>query len=86
MGWLLKTLSKLWNVTILILVLLNILGSIFSDQVRGNIVTLVDTISSSGLQGLAVAIFLLYIMRKVPSHFCILVKAKGFNKEFWDSL
>ena len=26
MGWLLKTLSKLWNVTILILVLLNILG------------------------------------------------------------
>ena len=86
MGWLLKTLSKLWSVTILILVLLNILGSIFSDQVRSNVVTLVDTISSSGLQGLVVAIFLLYIMRKVPSHFGILVKAKGFNKEFWNSL
>ena len=86
MGRLLKTLNKLWNVTILILVLLNILGLIFLDHVRSNVVTLVDTISSSGLQGLAVAIFLLYIMRKVPSHFGILVKAKGFNKEFWDSL
>ena len=86
MGWLLKTLNKLWNVTILILVLLNILGLIFLDHVRSNVVTLVDTISSSGLQGLAVAIFRLYIIRKVTSHFGILIKTKGFNKEFWDSL
>ena len=49
MGWLLKTLNKLWNVTILILVLLNILGLIFLDHVRSNVVTLVDTISFSGL-------------------------------------
>ena len=86
MGRLLKTLSKLLSVITLILILLIILGSIFSDQVRSNVVTLVDILGSSGLQGLAVAIFLLYMMRKVPSQFGKLIKAKGFNKKFWDSL
>ena len=86
MGRLLKTLSKLLSVITLILILLIILGSIFSDQVRNNVVTLVDILGSSGLQGLAVAIFLLYMMREVPSQFGKLIKAKGFNKKFWDSL
>mgnify|MGYP001047170303 CR=1 FL=1 len=86
MGWLLKTLSKLLSVITLILFLLIILGSIFSDQVRSNVVTLVDILGSSGLQGLAVAIFLLYLMRDTPKDIYKLIKAKGFNKKFWDSL
>ena len=83
---LLKTLSKLLSLITLIIILLIILGSIFTYQVRSNVVALVDDLSSSGLTGLAVTILLLYMLRDVPSKFYKLIKAKGFNKKFWESL
>ena len=82
----LKTVSKLFTMGALIIILLVILGSIFTQQVRINVVTLVDDLSSSGLTGLAVTILLLYMFKDVPSQFYKLIKAKGFNKKFWDSL
>ena len=86
MEQLLKTLSKLLSLITLIIILLIILGSIFTHQVRSNVAALVDALSSSGLIGLAVTLILLYMFRDVPSKFYKLIKAKGFNKEFWDSL
>ena len=82
----LKTVSKLFTIGALIIILLVILGSIFTQQVRSNVVTLADDLSSSGLTGLAVTILLLYMFKDVPSQFYKLIKAKGFNKKFWDSL
>ena len=82
----LKTVSKLFTMGTLIIILLVILGSIFTQQVRSNVVTLADDLSSSGLTGLAVTILLLYMFKDVPSQFYKLIKAKGFNKKFWDSL
>jgi|TARA_B000000477_G_C5868971_1_gene132871 hypothetical protein len=82
----LKTVSKLFTMGALIIILLVILGSIFTQQVRSNVVTLADDLSSSGLTGLAVTILLLYMFKDVPSQFYKLIKAKGFNKKFWDSL
>ena len=87
MEQLLKTLSKLVKVATLVIILLVILGSIFTHQVRSNVViALVDDLSSSGLYGLAVALMLLYLMRDTPRDIYKLIKAKGFNKKFWDSL
>ena len=82
----LKTVSKLFTMGALIIILLVILGSIFTQQVRSNVVALADNLSSSGLVGLAVTILLLYMFKDVPSQFYKLIKAKGFNKKFWDSL
>jgi len=82
----LKTVSKLFTMGTLIIILLVILGSIFTQQVRSNVVALADNLSSSGLVGLAVTILLLYMFKDVPSQFYKLIKAKGFNKKFWDSL
>tara|TARA_B100001063_G_C16256934_1_gene308072 strand:+ start:230 stop:490 length:261 start_codon:yes stop_codon:yes gene_type:complete len=82
----LKTVSKLFTMGTLIIILLVILGSIFTQQVRSNVVALADDLSSSGLIGLAVTILLLYMLKDVPSQFYKLIKAKGFNKKFWDSL
>ena len=86
MGQLLKILSKLVQVATLVIILLVILGSIFTHQVRSNVIALVDNLSSSGLYGLAVALMLLYLMRDTPRDIYKLIKAKGFNKKFWDSL
>ena len=82
----LKTVSKLFTMGALIIILLVILGSIFTQQVRSNVVALADNLSSSGLVGLAVTILLLYMFKDVPRQFYKLIKAKGFNKKFWDSL
>ena len=82
----LKTVSKLFTMGALIIILLVILGSIFTQQVRSNVVALADNLSSSGLVGLAFTILLLYMFKDVPSQFYKLIKAKGFNKKFWDSL
>ena len=86
MEQLLKTLSKLVKVVTLVIILLIILGSIFTHHIRSNVIALVDNLSSSGLYGLAVALILLYLMRDTPKDIYKLIKAKGFNKKFWDSL
>ena len=86
MGQLLKTVNKVLNVGVLIIILLIIFGSIFTQYVRSNVEALIDNLSSSGLTGLAVAILLLYMFKDVPSQFFKLIKAKGFNKKFWDSI
>ena len=86
MGQLLKTVNKVLNVGVLIIILLIIFGSIFTQYVRSNVESLIDNLSSSGLTGLAVAILLLYMLKDVPSQFFKLIKAKGFNKKFWDSI
>ena len=86
MGQLLKTVNKVLNVGVLIIILLIIFGSIFTQYVRSNVEALIDNLSSSGLTGLAVAILLLYMLKDVPSQFFKLIKAKGFNKKFWDSI
>ena len=86
MGQLLKTVNKVLNVGVLSIILLIIFGSIFTQYVRSNVEALIDNLSSSGLTGLAVAILLLYMLKDVPSQFFKLIKAKGFNKKFWDSI
>ena len=86
MDQLLKTLSKLTSLVSTVIILLVILGSIFTQQVMGNVIAIVDKLSTSGTYGLVVALALLYMFRHTPRDINKLIKAKGFNKKYWDSL
>ena len=85
-GSVIKTLSKLTSVAFTVITLLVILGSIFTQQVRGNVIDLVGDLSTSGTYGFVVALVLLYTLRHTPRNINKLIKAKGFNKKYWDSL
>jgi hypothetical protein len=63
-----------------------IIGSIITQQVRSNVIELVNTLTNMGIIGFVVAFSLLYLMRDTPRDIYKLIKAKGFNKKFWDSL
>ncbi|MDB9935131.1 hypothetical protein OAD53_05405 [Gammaproteobacteria bacterium] len=86
MDQLLKTLNKLLSLAFTVTILLVILGSIFTQQVRDNVLALVDNLSTSGTYGFVVALVLLYMLRHTPRDINKLIKAKGFNKKYWDSL
>ena len=86
MEQLLKTLSKLVRVATLVVILLIIFGSIFTQHVRSNLVNLLNSLSDMGIIGFVVAFSLLYLMRDTPKDIYKLIKAKGFNKKFWDTL
>ena len=86
MEQLLKTLSKLVRVATLVVILLIIFGSIFTQHVRSNLVNLLNSLIDMGIIGFVVAFSLLYLMRDTPKDIYKLIKAKGFNKKFWDTL
>ena len=86
MEQLLKTLSKLVRVATLVAILLIIFGSIFTQHVRSNLVNLLNSLTDMGIIGFVVAFSLLYLMRDTPKDIYKLIKAKGFNKKFWDTL
>lgn len=86
MEQLLKTLSKLVRVATLLVILLIIFGSIFTQHVRSNLVNLLNSLTDMGIIGFVVAFSLLYLMRDTPKDIYKLIKAKGFNKKFWDTL
>ena len=86
MEQLLKTLSKLVRVATLLVILLIIFGSIFTQHVRSNLVNLLNSLTDMGIIGFVVAFSLLYLMRDTPKDIYKLIKAKGFNKKFWETL
>ena len=86
MEQLLKTLSKLVRVATLVVILLIFFGSIFTQHVRSNLVNLLNSLTDMGIIGFVVAFSLLYLMRDTPKDIYKLIKAKGFNKKFWDTL
>ena len=86
MEQLLKLLNKLVRVATLVVILLIIFGSIFTQHVRSNLVNLLNSLTDMGIIGFVVAFSLLYLMRDTPKDIYKLIKAKGFNKKFWDTL
>ena len=60
-------------------------GLIFSSSVRSNLMSLLDSFSSSGLMGLIVAILLVRFFWDVPKTIIKIYKAKGINSKFWEA-
>ena len=86
MEQLLKLLNKLVRVATLVVILLIFFGSIFTQHVRSNLVNLLNSLTDMGIIGFVVAFSLLYLMRDTPKDIYKLIKAKGFNKKFWETL
>lgn len=86
MEQLLKLLNKLVRVATLVVILLIFFGSIFTQHVRSNLVNLLNSLTDMGIIGFVVAFSLLCLMRDTPKDIYKLIKAKGFNKKFWDTL
>jgi xanthine/uracil permease len=59
-------------------------GLIFSSSVRSNLMSLLDSFSSSGIMGLIVAILLVWFFWDVPKTIIKIYKAKGINSKFWE--
>ena len=59
-------------------------GLIFSSSVRSNLMSLLDSLSSSGIIGLIVAILLVWFFWGVPKTIIKIYKAKGINSKFWE--
>ena len=59
-------------------------GLIFSSSVRSNLMSLLDSFSSSGIMGLIVAILLVRFFWDAPKTIIKIYKAKGINSKFWE--
>lgn len=59
-------------------------GLIFSSSVRSNLMSLLNSFSSSGIIGLIVAILLVWFFWDVPKTIIKIYKAKGINSKFWE--
>ena len=59
-------------------------GLIFSSSVRSNLMSLLDSFSSSGVMGVIVAILLVWFFWDVPKTIIKIYKAKGINSKFWE--
>jgi hypothetical protein len=59
-------------------------GSIFSSSVRSNLMTLFDSLSNSGIMGVLVVIWLIWLFLDAPKTIIKIYKAKGINSKFWE--
>ena len=59
-------------------------GSIFSSSARSNLMTLFDSLSNSGIMGVLVVIWLIWLFLDAPKTIIKIYKAKGINSKFWE--
>ena len=81
-----RILNKLVSLASAILILLLVIGAIFTHQVRSNIFELIDALTNQGIVGFLIACSLIYVMRGALRDIYKIFQAKGFNKKYWDSL
>lgn len=78
-----KLLNGIVSLAASFIIVLIILGSIFSENIRSNIVSLYDVLSTQGIIGFYVLIIFTYILFvSVSSISLAIINAKGFNKKF----
>ena len=66
-----------------LLVILIILGLIFSENIRSNVIYLYEELASSGIIGIYVSIILIYmVLGSVLSISLAIINARGINKKF----
>ena len=76
--------KKIINLLSTLIIIFVGVGLIFSSNVRSNLMTLFDSLSSSGVVGLVVAIWLIWLFWDVPKTIIKIYKAKGINSKFWE--
>jgi hypothetical protein len=76
--------KKIINLIIALITILIVVGLIFSSSVRSNLMALFDSLSNSGVMGVAVAIWLIWSFWGAPKTIVKIYKAKGINSKFWE--
>ena len=78
-----KLLYGIVNLATSFIIILIILGSIFSENIRSNVVSLYDVLTTQGIIGFYVLIIFTYIVFVCVSAISLaIINAKGLNKKF----
>ena len=81
-----KIINKISTLLTAILMILILVGLVFSSSVRNNLIDLSENLYDSGPVGILVAIWLIWSFSTTPKTLKKLFKAKGFNSKFWEDL
>ena len=67
-----------------LLIVLVLIGSLFSSNIRLNLFSFFSTLLNNGIVGVIVIITLVWVFRSFPSDVKKLLVSKGNLKKFWD--
>ena len=81
-----EILFKLIHIINAFFLVLILSGLLISSDLRERFRLLVEAFLDAGWLGLTTALIFIYLLRKVPNTISKFLKAKGFNKTFWDDL
>ena len=76
-----RKISTLISTLLMVLVLI---GSLFSSNIRLNLFSFFSTLLNNGIVGVIVIITLVWVFRSFPSDVKKLLVSKGNLKKFWD--
>jgi ABC-type nickel/cobalt efflux system permease component RcnA len=81
-----KIINKIITLLTAVIMILILVGLVFSSSVRNNLTDLSENLYNSGSVGILVAIWLIWSFSTTPKTLKKLLKAKGFNSKFWQDL
>ena len=81
-----EILFKLIHIINAFFLVLILFGLLISSDLRERYRLLVEAFLDAGWLGLTTVLIFIYLLRKVPNTISKFLKAKGFNKTFWDDL
>ena len=78
------TIRKISTLISTLLIVLVLIGSLFSSNIRLNLFSFFSTLLNNGIVGVIVIITLVWVFRSFPSDVKKLLVSKGNLKKFWD--
>ena len=78
------TIRKISTLISTLLIVLALIGSLFSSNIRLNLFSFFSTLLNNGIVGVIVIITLVWVFRSFPSDVKKLFVSKGNLKKFWD--
>jgi hypothetical protein len=81
-----KIINKIITLLTATIMMLILVGLVFSLSVRNNLIALSEDLYNAGPVGVLVAIWLIWSFSTMPKTLKKLFKAKGFNSKFWKDL
>ena len=81
-----KMINKIITLLTAVIMILILVGLVFSSSVRNSLIDLSENLYNSGPEGILIAIWLIWSFSSIPKTLKKLFNAKGFNSKFWKDL
>ena len=81
-----ENLYKLFDIFIAFFLVFFLFGLLISSDLRESFRSWLEVFLNEGWVGLTAILIVIFAFRKVPNTISKFLKAKGFNKTFWDDL